>query len=93
MQNYIEKKHASPYFLLFFSSKTNQEPRKSIFNFYFYKTYQRHNLLVKLSKLAWTYVFFDLFCLKISIIQNHVSDFTCFFFICFSLQFSIIQQL
>jgi len=40
MQNYIEKKHVSPYFILFYR-KTNQKPRKSIFNFYFYKTYQK----------------------------------------------------
>jgi len=34
---------------------------------------------VKLSKRAWTYVFFDLFFLKISIIRNLVSDTYVFF--------------
>jgi len=52
MQNYIEKKHASPYFIFFFLRKTNQESRKSIFNVYFYKTYQRHNLLSETEQMS-----------------------------------------
>jgi len=42
MQSFTEKKHVSSYFIrIFFFRKTNQKPRKSIFNFYVYKTYQK----------------------------------------------------
>jgi len=36
---HFHKKHVSPYFFL---RKTNQKPRKSIFNFY--KTYQKPHM-------------------------------------------------
>jgi len=49
-----------------FIRKTNQEQRKSIFNFYFYKPYQRHNLLseteqVSLDLRVFWFVLFETF--------------------------------
>jgi len=80
MQNYIVKNYTQVHISYFFLLKTNQEPRKTIFNFYFYKTYQRHNLLVKLSKWAWTYVILICFVWKC---RSYL----------FSLQISIIPQM
>jgi len=56
------------YFTFFFLRKTNQEPCQSIFNLYFYKTYKRHNLLSEIEQVSLDLRFFDLFCLKISVI-------------------------
>jgi len=58
MQYYIEKKKQKTRKSKFFLRKTNQEQRKSIFNFYFYKTYQRHNLLDHSKPCKWLYGFF-----------------------------------
>jgi len=89
-------------FSIFFLRKTNQKLDKSIFSFYFYKTYQKphksnkhllcHNLLGESVQGSVDDLrVFYLICLQISIIQNFVSDFTCFFI--YFLQISIIRQL
>jgi len=85
MQNYIEKKTRKSIFHIFLLRKTNQEPRKSIFNFYFYKTYQHHNLLSETEQLSLDLRVFWFVLLKMSIIRNLVSDLMCFylFFIIF----------
>jgi len=43
MQNYTEKKVHISYFFL---RKTNQKLRKSIFNYYFCKTYQKLHVII-----------------------------------------------
>jgi len=108
MQNYIEKEHESPYFIFSFLRKTNQKPRKSIFNFYFYKTYQnphKYNLRKRikskhllchnlLSESEQVNMDLHVFWFVLFANFNHSKhrDFT-WFIICFSLQISIMQQL
>jgi len=51
MQNYIEKKHASSYFILFFFEKQIKNFEKQVVHFQLlYKTKQRRNLLSETNK-------------------------------------------
>jgi len=78
-------------FHIAFLRKTNQKSCKSIFNFYFYKTYQnriRHNLLRESEQVSLDLLVrvFDLFFLSnfdhITIV-NLVSALTCFLLVFF----------